>query len=124
MTADTNKTMAKIEVALNRLRSQKSAMEYKMKKHKNSQRKARTRTLIQLGGLLEITPLLSICGIEPGHDLQREYFDNAATLLGIIVNSVNQLSENLCEDDLSKFKNLGAKFLKHHVGNAKNIVHN
>ena len=121
-TSDT--AMAKIETALNRLRCKKSALELKMKMQKNNQRKARTRTLIQLGGLIEITPLLSICGIELGHDLQREHFDSAATLLGIIVNSVNSLPENLSDEDLMKLKNIGVRFLKKRGGNASIVVRN
>lgn len=61
-----------IEISLNRLRAQKAALQHKMKKHDNKERKTRTRTLIQLGGLLDLTPLLTICGINLGDDLQLE----------------------------------------------------
>ena len=112
MTSDLNQKLTNIEVSLNRLRSQKSALEFKLKKQNNNQRKARTRTLIQLGGLLDLTSLPSICGIELGHDLQLEYPDEAATLLGILVTAVNQIPENICDEKLESFKNIGIKVLK------------
>jgi len=113
-----------IEISLNRLLLQKSALENRMKKQKNNLRKARTRTLIQIGGLVDITPLPAICGIELGQDLQIDYPDKAATLLGILMCAVNRLPENISDDDLMKFKNTGVKFLKQHRKNAKNIVRN
>lgn len=85
--ANFDKKLTDIEISLNRLRSQKAALEFKVKTHGNKQRKMRTRTLIQLGGLLNISPLLSICGIELGDDLQLEYPDKAAILLGILINA-------------------------------------
>jgi len=102
----------KIKISLNRLQAQKSALEFKLKKQENKQRKARTRTLIQLGGLLDITPLPSICEINLGDDLQLEYLDKAATLLGILVTAANQLPDTVCENVLAQFKNIGIKFLK------------
>ena len=113
-----------IEISLNRLPLQKSALENRMKKQKNNMRKARTRTLIQIGGLVDITPLLSICGIKLGDDSRLDFPDKAAALLGILVNSVNQIPENISDDDLMKFRNTGVKFLKQHSKNAENIVRN
>ncbi|MDR2723672.1 MAG: conjugal transfer protein TraD [Holosporaceae bacterium] len=83
-----------------------------MKKQENKQRKARTRTLIQLGGLLDLTPLLSICDINLGDDLQLEYPDKAATLLGILSHFCKQLPEEISEEDLSQLKNSGVKSIK------------
>lgn len=47
-------------------------------------RKARTRTLIQLGGLVEKSGLLDPLNITLGDDLQKDYdcLESAATLLG------------------------------------------
>jgi hypothetical protein len=50
-----------IQIKLNRLYSQKTALEHKLKR--SDFRKKRTRTLIQIGGLLELTPLPAICKI-------------------------------------------------------------
>jgi len=66
---------ANIHVSLNRLRTQKSALELAAKKQKDGLRKARTRTLIQVGGLVDLTPLLAICNIKLGDDLQLEHQD-------------------------------------------------
>jgi hypothetical protein len=75
-------------------------------------RNSRTRTLIQLGGLLDLTPLLSICGIELGDDLQLDHQDKAATLLGILATSINELPEDINVEDLELFKSIGLKLLK------------
>lgn len=51
-----------------------------------SMRKARTRTLIQLGGLIERANLLEPLNITLGEDLQKDgsCFDSVATLMGAI----------------------------------------
>ena len=105
-------SLKQITIELNRLRSKKAALELKMKKSENKKRKLRTRTLIQLGGLLDLTPLLSLCGIELGDDLQLEHQDKAATLLGILITAANQLPDTIPDEGLSQFKRLGASFLK------------
>ena len=50
-------------------------------------RKARTRTLIQLGGLVEKAGLLDLVELETGQDLQKDpkTFDAAATLMGALI---------------------------------------
>lgn len=111
----TKDPLRKIEISLNRLRSQKAALQHKLKKHDNKQRKARTRTLIQLGGLLDLTPLPSICNIELGNDLQLDHQDKAATLLGILMTAANQLPENISDNELSQFKSIGIKILKQKI---------
>lgn len=104
--------LKQITIELNRLRSKKAELEFKMKKGENKKRKLRTRTLIQLGGLLDLTPLLAICGIQLGDDLQLEHRDKAAMLLGILITTANQLPDTISEEEISKFKQLGASFLK------------
>ncbi|MCR4623114.1 MAG: conjugal transfer protein TraD [Alphaproteobacteria bacterium] len=105
-------SIAKTKIKINRLLAQKAALQYKMKKQENSKRKARTRTLIQLGGLLDLTPLLAICKIELGEDLQIDHPDKSATLLGMLSYFSDQLPENLTDQDLAKFKSVGENFLK------------
>ena len=97
---------------INRLLAQKAALQHKMKRQKNSKRKARTRTLIQLGGLLDLTPLLAICKIELGEDLQLDYPDKSATLLGILSYFCDQIPEHFTDQDLAKFKSIGEDLLK------------
>lgn len=104
--------LKQVKIEINRLRSKKAALELKMKKSENKKRKLRTRTLIQLGGLLDLTPLISICGIELGDDLQIEHQDKAAILLGILITAATQLPDTISDEELSQFKRLGASFLK------------
>ena len=52
-------SITKTKIKINRLLDQKAALQHKMKKQENNKRKARTRTLIQLGGLLDLTSLLT-----------------------------------------------------------------
>jgi hypothetical protein len=87
-----------------------------MKKQENSQRKARTRTLIQMGGLLDLTPLPSICGINLGDDLQLDHPDKSATLLGILLHLCEKIPESISGDDLENFKTKGINFLKKNAG--------
>ncbi len=49
-------------------------------------RKAKTRTKIQLGGLLEKSGILDDLNLVPGDDLQRDpdCFDSAAILMGAL----------------------------------------
>jgi hypothetical protein len=107
-----------IAIRLNRLYAQKAALEHKQKRSENNYRKRRTRTLIQMGGLLELTPLPAFCNINIGDDLQRDKPDNAATLLGILTKFADQLSEN--NEDMEKFKNVGIKLMKNHRSASEN----
>lgn len=49
-------------------------------------RKARTRTLIQLGGLIEKSGLLNELNLAPGDDLQKDHdcHESAAILMGAL----------------------------------------
>ena len=52
-----------------------------------SLRKARTRTIIQAGGLIEKARLFTLLDLEMGQDLQRdpEAFDGVAVLMGALL---------------------------------------
>ena len=60
-------------------------------------RKARTRTLIQLGGLIEKTGLLGHLDLASGDDLQKDpnTYESVATLMGALA----ELSESLSAND-------------------------
>lgn len=105
-------SLKKTKIKINRLLAQKTALQHKMKKQENSKRKARTRTLIQLGGLLDLTPLLAICNIELGEDLQLYHPDKSSTLLGILSHLCDQLPEHFTDQDLADFKSVGENLLK------------
>ena len=74
---------------------------------KQNQRAARTRTLIQLGGLLVKSGIAEKLGIEIGADLQREEDQKkkAYVLLGMFI---NQLS---IPKKIEEFEQLGKQFL-------------
>lgn len=59
------------------------------------QRKARTRTLIQLGGLAEKSGLLNTLGLCVGDDLQRELscYEGVSILMGILSEAQDRLNE-------------------------------
>jgi hypothetical protein len=62
----------------------------------NAFRKQRTRTLIQIGGLLEKSGLLDQLEIAPGDDLQKdaEALPKAAILFGALLEIADQLNDN------------------------------
>ena len=105
-------SLKKTKIKINQLLTQKAALQHKIKRQENSKRKARTRTLIQLGGLLDLTPLLAICNIELGEDLQLDHPDKSATLLGILSHLCDQIPEHFTDQDLAKFKSVGENLLK------------
>ncbi len=115
-----SKKYSNIEVQLNRLLSQKASIQHKLKIKNKSERKARTRTLIQLGGILSLTPLLDICDIHLDDDLQLSYQDKADTLLGILHTLCEHLPEKLNISDLERFKHIGNSLRSSHIS----IKHN
>ncbi len=115
-----SKRYSNIEVQLNRLLSQKASLQHKLKIKNKSERKSRTRTLIQLGGILSLTPLLDICDIHLGDDLQLSHQDKADILLGILSSLLDNLPDTLSPSDLTYFQNIGKSFRLSHIVN-KNI---
>ncbi len=106
-----------IQVKINRLQSQKTVLENKLKIKNNSLRKARTRTLIQMGGLLNMLNLPNICGIDEGDDLQLNFEDSdkAAILLGMLAHLEDSLPPTLSAEVISSFKQKGIRVIKNHT---------
>ena len=98
--------LIKIQQRLYKLYAQKNLFEYSIKNTNSSHRKARTRTLIQIGGILSLTPLLNICNIEVGEDLQDKY-DKKNLLLGLLTFLSDQIPTDLNEQDIKYFITLG-----------------
>ena len=109
MTLSENKKLKDFEVKLNRLRSKKSALEYKLKMHTKSERMLRTRTLIQVGGLVSLSGLLERFDIALGDDLQldEEAKSKSKIVMGVLMSVIEQLPKNLNEDDLSRLSKKG-----------------
>lgn len=106
---------------LNRLQARKAQLENHQKSLSIMDRRARTRTLIQMGGLLNMIGLPQLCGIHEGDDLQTDPLnhDKAATLLGMLVHLNEKLLEqpHLFEEELGildGFKKRGIQMMKRH----------
>ena len=70
----------------------------KMKKQQNSLRQQRTRTLIQLGGLIQKSGLMEVLNISPGDDLQDyENLNKASQVLGFLIENLDR--QNIDIDD-------------------------
>ncbi|MBA4310910.1 MAG: hypothetical protein C0425_11350 [Chlorobiaceae bacterium] len=86
-----NPQLLKITQEINRLHSQKAALLHKQKIKTEKARKARTRSLIKLGGLECVARLDELCNIELGKDLQTKETmkENVELLLGLLIISQN-----------------------------------
>jgi hypothetical protein len=83
----------------------------------NILRKARTRTLIQLGGLIDKVGLSTIFNINLGDDLQEDIsaIEKAATLYGFLIEAYHKKNDDA--DDMNRWQELGLKYLKSEVSN-------
>ena len=88
-----------------------------MQKESTQERKLRTRTLIQAGGLLSLSGLLEQCDIMEGEDIQHdlESYEKAAMLLGILINASETFLQNNDTQQMEKFKKIGKTRMKQAV---------
>lgn len=83
-----------------------------MKRQNASSRKARTRTLIQLGGLVQKSGLMDAFLIKEGDDLQEyKNLEKAAQLLGFLSESFEKSTFD--EQEGAKWHSLGVRCLKY-----------
>lgn len=106
-----------LQTQLNRLNAQKVALVNKLKNISKKERKARTRTLIQIGGLINMLGLPAYCEIEMGDDLQCDLInqDKAAILLGMLISLQEQLPPQLPLAQINEFKRKGIRYMKGQV---------
>ena len=84
----------------------------KMKNQQQSDRKLRTRTLIEAGGLLQKSGIMDAFFIEPGDDLQDyENLEKASRLLGFLNECFDKSDFN--DDNFEKWHSVGSRLLKH-----------
>jgi len=85
-------------------------LQFQLSRQTNQQRAARTRTLIQIGGLLVKSGITEKLGIKIGADLQKEETQKkkAYTLLGLLI---LQLSVPQKIDEVENAERLGKQFL-------------
>lgn len=105
--SDLQKKINELELKKNVIKTQKSNIS-------KSERKKRTRTLIQAGALLNMMGFFDLCDITEGDDLEidiREK-DKAAVLIGMLETLKSTLPCFLESEDLEKYKNIGIKILK------------
>ncbi|NBT85845.1 MAG: hypothetical protein EBT45_05040 [Alphaproteobacteria bacterium] len=103
MLIKTQKQLHKTIQKINRL-------QFQLSRQTNQQRAARTRTLIQIGGLLVKSGITEKLGIKIGADLQKEETQKkkAYTLLGLLI---LQLSVPQKIDEVENAERLGKQFL-------------
>ena len=89
-------------------------MNARMTLQTSQDRKLRTRTLIQCGGLLSLSGLLDVCNIQEGDDLQSDLpsHDKAATLLGILLEAKQKLENENAFENLDNHRKSGKRLLK------------
>ena len=116
MTTTKRTTVKAIDAKLNRLRTQKTALEFKQLNEKKQMRMKRTRTLIQAGGLLSLSGLLERFSITPSDDLQHveDNHDKAATLLSVFISLIEQLPSEFTKAELDALKNKGIRAMQMH----------
>lgn len=77
---------------MNRILSSRSKLNATLE---GNARRARSRMLIQVGGIVKLSGLFPICQIEEGEDLQYDIDsrDKAALLLGILLDAAHNISD-------------------------------
>lgn len=87
---------------------------HKMQTKSMQDRKLRTRTLIQAGGLLSLSGLLELCDISEGEDLQSDFdgYEKGATLLGILIEAGEKLLHTNDKNIMDMYKESGTKKMK------------
>ena len=95
--------------------AKQAALSRQQRRGLNAQRRARTRTLIQLGGLLKVAGLLALFGIEEGEDLQLspEGQEKANALLGWLQTGLEECSDFDAEQ-IAQWKRDGKRALRVH----------
>jgi len=113
--------LRKMKATINRNSSSLAQEAMRQEKRNISERKARTRTLIQCGGLVSLSGLVDLCGIIEGEDLQQdlEAYEKAATLLGILCDAREKITND--KEQLHKFRKFGKTILKKSA--AKSFYH-
>jgi hypothetical protein len=96
---------------MNKLLSSRSKLNATLE---GNDRRARTRTLIQVGGIVKLSGLFPICRIEEGDNLQYDIGsrDNAALLLGILLDAVHNISDPPDAAQMETWRASGTRLLK------------
>ena len=108
------KKVEAVTAELSRLQAQKARERITLDKQSQTERRSRTRTLIQLGGLTKVSGLLELFDIEMGDDLELDATksDQAAMLLGCFITVCEQMPVVVSLQDKEIFKQKGIRALK------------
>ncbi len=82
-------------------------LDYQYFKEHQNERARRTKSLIQLGGLVIKSGLAEKLAIPIGEDLQKHHLEKAAIMLGFLIHTQNTLTESSMEN----FKEIGRQKL-------------
>ena len=82
-------------------------LDYQYFKEHQNERARRTKSLIQLGGLVVKSGLAEKLAIPIGEDLQKHHLDKAAILLGFLIHN----QSTLVESSMENFKEIGRQKL-------------
>lgn len=99
---------------MNKLLSSQSRIHTTIKNQSLNDRRARTRTLIAIGGLVKLSGLFHICQIEEGDDLQFDINsrDKAATLLGMLLDTAYNIPDPPDAGQMESWREAGTRLLK------------
>jgi hypothetical protein len=109
-----NSKITDLQKKINDLELKKNSIKSLQSNISKSERKKRTRTLIQAGALLNMMGYFEICDIIEGDDLEIdiESKDKASILIGMLETLKNTLPHSLSMDEKERFKNIGIRVLK------------
>lgn len=109
-----NSKISDLQKKINDLELKKNSIKSQQSNISKSERKKRTRTLIQAGALLNMMGFFDLCDITEGDDLEIdiEAKDKAAILIGMIETLKTTLPHSLSLEEAGKFKNIGIRVLK------------
>jgi hypothetical protein len=112
-TVQSKNKISDIDAKLNRLKSQKAALETKQKVQTKRERMQRTRTLIQVGGLVSLSGLIERFGIALGDDLQLDIDakEQSKVIMGVLMSVMEQLPRHLSENELQRLSKKGERAL-------------
>ena len=107
MISTVDKQLQKIQQRITRYECQKARYLYRTKQTSAQFRKARTRTLIQLGGLVEKSGILEPLNIILGDDLQKDYEHQEST--AILVGALAEIHQRCFGEEATAQKLLWAE---------------
>src|SRR5665213_1709153 len=108
-----NRRLARCRLTLARaLRREERSLTVERILESNEARASRTRALIQLGGLVQKSGLPEVLRLPAGADLQRDHPNEAAIILGVLLDAAAELRKDDAETHRARLRALGAGTFK------------